>query len=302
MSATAIDKTLVAVGAALFVGACTWAFFQQGSLGDIKSTTTAPSFGENYEVVEVGASVEGTRTWPAPSPLPRGRSWVYDVFTPPDIYYDKTTEKFRAVLLGVPVVAESREFGLVLLEVNQTPFPLQLMGYAGAGARARGVFFEDTQASESFLGASGEEVPELNLKVVDFSASEQRIEVPGETTRVVNLATAIVQDTATNHEYRLSNQETLMTDEISATVKVMSSGAVQRLAEGAMLKVNDGVTYVIDKISTSPPMVTVSKRISGSEDVRIEVLTPQAVEETPLVPAPAPAAEDDSKPNPFAGF
>src|SRR5690606_4525964 len=57
---------------------------------------------------------ERQQTWAGPPALSRGREWVYEVFTPPEIFYDVETHRFRVAgnipAAEVNLSSESRDF------------------------------------------------------------------------------------------------------------------------------------------------------------------------------------------------
>jgi len=76
-----------------------------------------PLSGAPYIPVAVEAPTVKRTTWDSPAPLARGRDWIYDVFTPPEIFYSSRTRQFA-------VSAPSN----VADDAPEAPFGLELVG------------------------------------------------------------------------------------------------------------------------------------------------------------------------------
>jgi len=80
--------------------------------------------------------------WTPPPPQTRGRDWVYDTFTPPEIFYHARARQFT-VKPPMGIVEEEapvEAFGLELVDVRPEAFRLQLVGYYGETGNWRGTF------------------------------------------------------------------------------------------------------------------------------------------------------------------
>src|SRR5215207_6246279 len=116
-----------------------------------------------------------TETWSAPVAQSRGREWIYDAFTPPEIFYNSRSKQFTVKPPSSLLDEEAQEaFGLELVAVRPEPFRLQLIGYAGGEGNWQGMF-ENVLTGEVFLGVSGRRVPKLNVTIKNFEVSVQPI-------------------------------------------------------------------------------------------------------------------------------
>jgi len=129
-------------------------------------------------------------TWSEPEPQRRGPQWVFDVFTPPEIFYHPARQQFRVKdispsserVVATSVLSEvpsAQGHGLRLLEVRHEEYPLQLSGYVGgrtsdAGALLLGLF-ENRESGETLLLRGGERVESLGIEVLDFHVEERPI-------------------------------------------------------------------------------------------------------------------------------
>ncbi|AHF89436.1 hypothetical protein OPIT5_03310 [Opitutaceae bacterium TAV5] len=306
MSATTSDKVLLGVAGLLFLGASAWAWFQETDLGDA-AVVNAPTSGKNYEPEEIVTLDIETQAWPDPKPLSRGEEWLFDVFTPPVIYYDANTTQFTVTPPIPPEEVKPVIFGLELLAVERDDFRLQLTGFIGSGDSARGTF-EDVQNQDVIIGAVGKKIPHLNLEVTKFSVARQRKVPPdGGTPIIVTAAFATVRDTQTGEETELVSTERTKLPVSTATFRITSSGEVKKAKSGDSI-VADDTTWAIERVTDTPPSATVTRRKAGEEaDAETKVLeatgASPATSTNESAPGPAPEAptSNNDQPAPPAG-
>lgn len=293
MSTPVSDKIFLGAGGLLFAGACVWAFMQQGQLDKLDGRVDAPSSGPAYAPEPLpAANISEALPWPAATSMARGENWVYDVFTPPVIYYNTTTKQFTVTPPERPKPPEppppEEPFGVSLVKVVQYPFPIQLVGYIGTGADARGNFLNEL-TGETILGATGKKIPSLNMEIVKFSAEVVREVVDGQV-QVYTVASARVRDLKSGKETDLSSTKRLIEADPSVVIQVAGEATTRELEAGATFTVGEN-TFVIDSIQTEPPAVTVTKSGGTLAEPKTETLTLQ----TAVVPQPEvteePAAE-----------
>ena len=192
------------------------------------------------------------------APLPRGRDWIYDVFTPPEIFYNARTRQF-AVMAPAPVGDETPEgpFGLELVSVRPEPFRLQLIGYVGAGSDARGVF-ENRRSGEIFLGSTGFRVADLALSIKRFGVRSESVAIPDSMSFLQPVATAVITDVRTGRDITLSQRERRFTGNTFALVALAGESAPREVLPGDMIKAG-GATFRIEKITLEPAAIDVVK-------------------------------------------
>src|SRR5262245_28566156 len=92
-----------------------------------------------------------TDTWGAPVAQTRGREWIYDAFTPPEIFYNSRSKQFTVKPPSSLVEEDALEsFGIELVAVQPEPFRLQLIGYVGGEGSWKGMF-QNVASGEVFL-------------------------------------------------------------------------------------------------------------------------------------------------------
>lgn len=263
MSATTTDKILLGAASLLFLGACAWAWFQETDLGDA-AVINAPTSGREYKSEPIVTLDMETKRWPDAQPLARGKEWLFDVFTPPQIFYDANTTAFTVTPPRGKEEVKIDPFGLDLLAVDREDFRLQITGYSGSGEKARG-FFENVETKAMIIGAEGKKIPELNLEVIKFTVGKQRLAAAdGGTPQIVTAAIATVRDTKTGEETEINSAERAKQALPIATFRAATSGKEYKARAGESFKDGD-VTYKVDLLTDQPPKATVTKQKAGAE-------------------------------------
>lgn len=284
MTTPVSDKIFLGAGGLLFAAACAWAFMQQGQLAKLDGKVEVPASGAAYAPDPLPpATISEAKLWPDATALSRGENWVYDVFTPPVIYYDTETKQFTVTPPDIRPpdddIKPPEPFGVSLVKIVQYPFPLQLVGYVGEGKDARGTF-QNMVTNETFLGTTGKKIADLKLEIVAFEAKLERTIIDNQPV-VYPVASARVRNTETGKETQLSNTERIIEAEPAAVVQVAGEESTRELKVGASFTAGD-LTYVLDSIQAEPPAVVMTKSGGELEEPKTETLTEQA----PVAPAP----------------
>src|SRR5881394_1530208 len=126
---------------------------QPGSIPQVQLTDMA------YTPIAPDAPPVKAETWAAPVAQTRGRDWIYDTFTPPEIFYNSRSKQFTVKPpSGLGDEEPTEAFGVELVSVRPEPFRLQLIGFAGEDAGGKG-FFQNLLSGEVFLATAGRRVP-----------------------------------------------------------------------------------------------------------------------------------------------
>jgi hypothetical protein len=282
MSLKAIDKLFLSIGGLALVLTSTWAFFQQSDISSLRTTVSAPASGTPYEKKEIKVEMPASQSWIKATAQPAGERWIYNVFTPPKIFYNTQSKQFTVippeievehhgpeVVVG-PVVPIVPKPDLELVKVDQPLFRLQLVGYIGDEGSYRGTFTVE-QTGKTFFGTSGRKIPELNLEIVTFEAHRRKTEVPGGSPLIDVVAYAIVKDTKTGKEYRLDHDKRLPEGPPTATFK-LADGSEKTLKSGDTIAAGD-YTYFIGELKQKPDTVIVTKTGPSITVPQIETMT-----------------------------
>lgn len=295
MSAKTQDTLFIAAGGLVFLGACGWALLQNSAISALRETVTPPVSGALYEATSLAVVKPETRQWAVAPQQTAGENWVFDVFTPPKIYYNVETKRFTVTvprytpkvidLTPVEDTTPKDRFGLELVKVTQPLFRLQLVGYVGEGPKAKGNFLK-VQTDDVVFGTTGKKIPDLNLEIVRFSAERRKIQVEGGTAIVETVALAVVRDTVTGVETQL-DARTRTPEGVPEVTFKLPDGSLQVAKAGDVFK--DGpTTFTVGALTVTPP----------SAEVKREEGVPKVTETKILVvpPPPPPPSFDGSNP------
>lgn len=287
MSAKTNDNVYLAAGGFALLATCVWAFLQQSGISDFQAPVNAPTSGQLYEPAPLSLPAAESQRWSAAPSQPAGENWLFDVFTPPIIYYNTETKRFTVTVPQLAVVRDDGElpplpepepdsFGLTLLKVEQPLFRLQLVGWVGEGPNARGNFL-NVLTGDVIFGTTGKKLPDLNLEIVSFSAERVRAKVEGGTDNIYTIAKAVVRDTLTDALISLDADARLPDGPLSVTFTKDNGQTIQAKA-GEILTV-ESFTYAVGELQLDPPSAVVTK--SGGE-------LPEPQTQTLVIPPPAP--------------
>ena len=281
------DKILLVLGVIAFLVTGAVGTTQLRKLDEIAARNPAAGIEPaRYEMERAVVPTISAVTWEEAPAQSRGREWLYDVFTPPVIYYNPQTASFTVTppVTSEPVAVARNDapYDIELMGVRQEPYRVQLVGYVGAVDNPIATF-EIVDTGETVVGRPGKvfEKQEFTLKSFDL----RRITTPvGEGMPVVeNVAVAVIVDEKTGREEVLTNRERKMLPRLQATFRInVYPGETRTAREGTTIDAN-GQVYLITQLSLHPPQAVVSRR---SRDA----LGPS--ESRALVPAgnsPAPA-------------
>ena len=298
MSAKTNDTLFLSAGGVLLAGTCVWAFLQQQDISQLSEPVAPPMAGSAYQPSEITLGTLETKTWTPPPEQAAGENWLFEVFTPPVIYYNEQTKRFTVEKpvykrgdddkpKGGPcgdLPCPTPKFGLELVKVFQPLFRLQLVGYVGEGATARGNF-ENQLTGEIIFGTKGKKLPDLNLEIVSFSAERKRITVDGGTALVVTEAVATVRDTVTGVETKLDAKVRTPEGPLGVVFKNEFDGTEVTAKSGDVLNIG-GFTFTVGALDPVKPSAVVTK--SGGELAAPDTKTL----EIPPPPAPVPTNPD----------
>ena len=226
------------------------------------------------------------RTWREPPSQARGPEWSYDLFTPPEIWWDGASGEFRAETTA-PARAASSEpesCSLVILDVHRARFPLQLRGFLGEAGHWLGSF-EILRSGETVLLSPGAECAVLGLTLLALSV-ERRPLTGGDALDAMPAwaGQAKVKD-GTGREQDLVSGEDALMDELVALVQSGPAGekVSREVRTGDVITAVEG-DYRIEQIESDPAAVSV--RQVGEDEALIR-----------LVPRPAadPAADESDE-------
>lgn len=259
MSPPVDSRSLLLAAAALVVvstgvfGALAWRLHGAAPVG--RPALSAPP----YAAAALEPPAVKPTAWSAPVAQARGRDWLYDVFTPPEIFYNPRTRQFAvsAATVGATSVLDE-PFGLELASVRPEPFRLQLIGFVGgAGERARGIF-ENRVSGEVFLASAGHRVADLGLSIRSFAVGPETVAIPESMTFQQQVARAVIRDARSNRDVALTQRERRFTGNVFAFVVLGDETANREVRPGDTLAFGPA-SYRIEKIIADPAGIEVTK-------------------------------------------
>ena len=168
---TNYDKLLVGLGAALLAVSGGWMWVHQVDITRLRhQPVTAELAGAAYAVTGLRLPEAKTAAWPKPVAQSQGSGWLYEVFTPPVIYYNPLAKSFT-VTPPMNLADGGAPFGLELVDVNFEPYRLQLVGYFGAPGDFLAAFVSPHQP-ETWLARSGRRFDQLGLTLKSFDVKK----------------------------------------------------------------------------------------------------------------------------------
>ncbi len=285
------EKILVGAALALAVGSFAWFGGPGASPGRSRRVAEAqprPAFVPYAPAAEAPAGL-ASRMWHSPPAQARGTGWIYDVFTPPEIYYDARAGEFaiRPESSGTEARALAAPAGIELVAVKRALFPLQLLGFVGGEGHVMGSF-ENIRTGEVFLAGACRKLPALGLAITNFTVQRRPVPIADGTTSSQWVGRAGVRDERTGRLTLLTTGERAHTDEWVAVVALPSDGdeAWHELRLGEELQ-GAGQTYRVEALGSDPPLARIIATSPSSSPPRRLSLAPR-----PPRLAAAPASEE----------
>jgi|TARA_B110000467_G_scaffold164838_1_gene196072 hypothetical protein len=230
---------------------------------DTISLQDAPMLSESkvdVDVYAVDTSLPETPLWGRPQSQSRGDDWVFDVFTPPVLYYNPASREFTVTSPEL-VSANERDpwkaFEIELLEVRQRPYRLQLVGYAGNDGDYL-ASFEYIPTGEGLLARAGKLLSEAGVKILSFEVKQMEVEQEGSMPVFENVGVARLHDYESGQEIFLTNLETKIFSDLEAQVRSVENGDVFIVREGSQVELDNGF-YIIGDLSENPQEAMVTK-------------------------------------------
>lgn len=291
-----LEKLAVGAGAVCLGAAGLWWVSQRPVLAALRRepVAVAPT-GDFYARLVLPPGETAASTWAKPAAQSHGVGWIYEVFTPPPIYYHAASRTFVLTPPTRPGEgATARRFGLELLDVRREPYRLQLVGYVGHPGDYLGAFTSPL-TPETLLARTGRQFVGLGLALDGIEV--QRVEVDGDSAQPAYevAAFAMLRDEKTGARVTLDSRTRKFTDTPLAVVRLGSCPEPREVREGDVI-VEAGASYTIERIQLDPPEVAVARCAADRSPPETQVLRPASAARTAKSPpvgrsVPSPAAQ-----------
>ena len=284
------DKLLAAGAFLLLAASLGWVGAHQSVIAALRSQAVAAELtGVAYTPSASRRLETNPAVWARPEAQSHGSGWLYEVFTPPVIYYNTLARSF-AVTPPLNPADGGAPFGLELLDVKLEPYRLQLVGYFGEPGDYLAAFVSANQA-ETLLARSGRRFEQLGLSLRSFDV--KKVEVPHDDARPVYdvAALAVLFDEQSGTEVVLDSRTRKLTDTPLAVLRWGTGGSSTRtLREGDTFTDGTG-SYRIERIQLDPPEVVVARQTPGLPLPESRVLRPVGKDGGQIAGQPAKAGK-----------
>ena len=210
--------------------------------------------------------------WGKPPPQ-GGPNWIFDIFTPPVIFYDEAMGTFTVTPPFREVAEIADAFELRLLGIRQEPYRFQLVSYAGTPGKYV-LTLENIETGQDVFCAPGETLAEHRIQVDRFMETR---EVPAAlqegSTEVFDLVgQATITDLHTRQTHLLRHSQIAYLDQPSAVFSNPEGmQIVLRLGESWR---SSNAIYILSGIDADNWQVTVEKSSLVGGDKLQKILQP----------------------------
>ena len=268
------EKVLVTLAAGLFAGSGYWIWLQQTETRRVRQQAVAAALtGEVYAKLAVQAPDAAAPNWAKAPAQSHGSGWLYEVFTPPVIYYNTIARSFTVTPPRFGNEGADLQFGLELLAVKLEPFRLQLVGYFGSTGDYLAAFVSPNQP-ETLLARAGKRFDALGLTLQSFDVKKVVVAHDDKWPVYDVAGLAVLRDEATGAEVVLDTRAEKFTDTPLAVLKLLTGdGQPRELREGDTFS-DDSATYRIERVQLEPAEVVVARLTPGLPVPETKVLHP----------------------------
>jgi hypothetical protein len=280
------DKILLVVALLLLAGSLAF-YFMGGQSGPESQTLSGNPTGAAFQPVPVPTPVEvGATDWPNVNPVDGNPNRIYQVFTPPKIYWDPVAGQLTwEAPIDPDQIPPPPPFGLVLNSLNRELFRIQFEAYfeANDGNFDHAIVqFYNHENHETIRGSVGDKFPGQDFEILSFKVERKEIETEG-STEIFRYPTVVIKDTRSGEDLTLTTAERLYVPnkyEIKmSTTEPYAPESFTWTAVGDK-KTFDDATFTLEEFNFDNQTATVEKLPSATEDGTepepiVETLTPQ---------------------------
>jgi hypothetical protein len=199
-----------------------------------------------------------TQVWEKAPAQSSGKEWIYDVFTPPVIYYNPVTLQFTVSPpeFDRPIILTDDPFELELLEVRPQPFRVQLVGYVGRDNDHLATF-ENVATGETMMGRPGSRFASVGITLRSFELRQETIPSGSRSPVFDTVAVAVVYDEESGQDRVLTDKTKAMLPGPEAVFRIVGNPIIEYLLkEGAEIR-NGNQVYTIEALILSPSQATI---------------------------------------------
>ncbi len=236
-----------------------WFWRQQADIRSLHRELIRPALsGPAYATTQWPLPHAPGALWSKPPAQSRGSDWLYEVFTPPVIIYNRVAQSFEVASPHAPAKPVAAEPGLQLLSVKIEPYRLQLVGYFGKPGDYQAAF-ATPHSSETILARPGHRFETLALTLKSFDVRKVAIEGGAQGPVYEVAALAVLQDEIAGTEVVLDSRTRKLTDTPLAVFnRVGETDGARELHEGDTFSCDEAV-YRVERIQLNPVEVVIAR-------------------------------------------
>lgn len=269
------DKILLGFAAAVLSVSCGWLWQQQVEVRRLRAQpVVAQLTGSAYALAGLKPPETQPAVWPKAPDQSAGAGWLYEVFTPPVIYYNALARSFTVTPPTRPGEVAT-PFGLELLAVRLEQYRLQLVGYVG-GPGDYVAAFTSSATPETLLAHEGRRFENLGLTLKSFEVKKVLVAHDDPWPVYDIAALAVLTDEKTGRDVVLDNRTRKLTDTPLAVLRLQAGDTKPRELHEGDTFADAGSTYRIERVQLDPPEVVVARSTPGVPVPEMKVLHPAA--------------------------
>lgn len=263
------DKLLLII-AVLFLAGGVFLYLQKsGQVPAANALTNVEAVDNPYQAEAVPATESQEASWPEPVAQSAGPEWVYDVFTPPEIYIDRDG---NFVPTGWKPTPPPPPFGIYLSEIVRKPYRIQIEGYIEEDRSDPSktlLLMFDEEVQKQVRLRPGDENPDSQFKLLSFDIQRSR----DDDNNIEVIAQAIILDQRSGEEVRLTDGERLYDSGVTVVIRSdEDADFVQELSEAPSTFSGPSAQYTLQEINLEASTITVEKQATEDEESEVRTL------------------------------
>ncbi len=268
------DRLLVGFALVALIVSVGWFWQAQGEVRRIRAQPVAVRLSNSaYQPVVLRPAAPASERWAKPTAQAAGAGWVYELFTPPVVFYHQKSATFT-VIPPLDSTETNAPFTLELVSVKRELYRLQLAGYFGEPG-AYTVVFTNPNAPGTVRAREGERLVDLGVLIKQFSVTRVALERQGASTGFEVAAQVELLDKHTGAAVMLDSRSQKFTEAPVALVRFSAStGSSNRAVREGEEFSDRGYIYRIERINPVPAEVTVTRTQPGVALSETKILHP----------------------------
>jgi hypothetical protein len=190
--------------------------------------------GNTFEVSPPPQVAVATPEWTEPGAQPAGEEWIFDVFTPPVIFFNPSNQQFT--VFARPE-APPPPFGVQLVAIRRQPYRIQLLGWLGRAGDYR-INLENVETGEILLAREGREYRQMDAEVRSFRVERQQVDHGGGTSVFEDVGRVVIFDQRLQQEIELNSVQRRMDETPIAVFRPV-------LVQGGEITARTGETFTV---------------------------------------------------------